>query len=181
LWCRLFLHCKQYTDISMPTIPSDVVLETTHTHIWTTNFAQVGIIIGGTTTNGITTGGSAKYFAFIEGVTVGGVCRVERRPVLGRSRKMVVCSEPFEYNCSIEAIYLDKTLELQLSNFFTTRPTDGTTDPTPVTFEFSLIDPGDGSDDVHTLANAYATRFEVTGRDNQNVIVTAEFTAESFV
>lgn len=152
----------------------DTFNQTDHVAVWQANDSSLAFYIEDSNGNVAITGTPDITIPFIENVSVNGACLLQRIPVTGRPAKRLRRLEPYEYACSIESLYLDKKIELRLSDIFQNSAW------LRIVFALANVRYADPDNDYHVLKHVSSSKFTVLSRDNERVHISAEFEAEDF-
>lgn len=139
--------------------------------VWTGNEAEA--IIYEDDGAGNTVGDPLITYCFLQNVSVRGTVQLDRREVTGRPRRKLV-PHAWEYEVSIEHLYLRKSKELKLDTVFNREK------KLQIVFALEHLYEAPELADVHRLKVAFGGGFTLNSVDNQNVTGSAQFSAEQF-
>lgn len=141
-------------------------------HIW--QFLDGEATIYREDNNGNISGGPVAHACFFRGMRLNEILENTRRLVFGRAKKKITVRTT-EYEAEIEEIYISKRLEYQAVKDL------GRDTKLRIVFDFtddaySDIAPFDN--DSWQFKKARRTKFEITGQDANDMIVSMSFSAE---
>lgn len=145
-----------------------------HTHVWHGQNVDVDIYFENAT-GGIIGEEDVPVLSYCywENVNVSATQEQTRRQVTGRAKKKIT-NRAWEYSASVEHMYFSKEDEINVEEMFSRNKR--------LRIEIRCVDKAypEEENDIHILKAAYASRWRISGQENDILSASVDFEAEDF-